>query len=322
MQVFTHKRYAVCGLLLMLAVLASGCATSRYGEQITTVNHYPQCYEPIQALRDADSDFNKTVAASTVVGVLGGALIGFLATGKAEGAAIGAAAGGVAGAGVGYAKARQERIADDNKRMASYLVDIDGDISGIDRATAAARVARDCYNKQFALAIADYKAGRITREDLTSRYSEIKNGCTEAGAILGSMIATTEDKERDYQTALQSEAKREGRPVPVVASQSAQSEDTTQAAALAKASKLKPKAKPGSSSATASAAKSPQSVASAEPKTTVKKTAAPRQGDNSLEAVAQNTQRLSESKQSAKEEQESLRKMQEEMDGTLATVLS
>jgi hypothetical protein len=43
---------------------------------------------------------------------------------------------------------------------------------------------------------------------------------------------------------------------------------------------------------------------------------------SSLEAMAAGTQRLGDSKQSAIDERESMRKMQEEMDGMLATVLS
>ena len=309
---FTQSRRILCSLLLTLGILATGCATSQYGEQITTVAYYPQCYAPIQALRDADAEFNKTVGISTGMGILGGALIGLLATGKAEGALIGAAAGGVAGAGLGYAKARQERIADDNKRMASYLVDLEGDISGVDRATAAARTARDCYNRQFRQAIDDYKAGRMPRQELTDRYTEIKNGCVEAGNILGSVIAVADDKERDYQEAVRSEAQRAGRSAPPV---------QTAAAVQPKPSDPKPVAR---------SAAAPQGKAgagkSAEPaqadKPIIQKTAAPRRGDTSLEAVAQNTQRLGESKQSAIEEQESIRKMQEEMDGTLATILS
>lgn len=329
--ILSYSRSAVCGLLA--ALLLSGCATSQYGEQITKVNYYPQCYAPINDLRTADKDFNKTVVASSAVGVISGALIGLLVTGKAEGAAVGALAGGVAGAGIGYAKAKQDRIADDNRRMASYLVDINGDIAGIDRATAAARVARDCYDKEFQRAIAEYKAGRVSREGLSSRYTEIKDGCTEAAAILGSTIAATTDKERDYQSAIQDEAQRAGRPAPVIrpAYQSVPAESP--AATTASASSASKQAKPAQSKAAQSSAAPSASATTSTPSTSaaqqkapapakITKTAAPRQGDHSLDAVAQNAQRLNEAKQSATDEREALLKMQEEMDSTLATVLS
>jgi len=322
---FARPRFILCGLLIMLASLGTGCASSKsYGEQITTVNYYPECYAPLQALRDANLEFNKTVVVSTGVGIAAGALIGLLVSRKAEGALIGAAAGGLAGAGVGYAKAKQDRIADDNKRMASYLADLEGDISGIDRVTAAARTARDCYNRQFNQAIAGYKDGRMPREELTGRYEEIKNGITEADTILGAVIADAGDKERSYQEAVQSEARRAGRPVPVVAA--AQSKPSGPEPVSKRSAAAKGKTgdgKPVAASAAGASGTAGAAGASAQSgKPIVQKTAAPRQGDHSLEAVARNTQRLGETRQSAIEEQEAIRKMQEEMNGTLATVLS
>jgi hypothetical protein len=46
------QRRVYLPLILLLAgsLLFSGC-TSRYGEQKTKVNHYPQCYEPVAQLR-------------------------------------------------------------------------------------------------------------------------------------------------------------------------------------------------------------------------------------------------------------------------------
>ncbi len=301
--------------LLVGLLFLSGCASSRYGEQITTVHYYPRCYAPINDLRQADQDFNKNVAGGAIGGALVGALVGYLATGRAEGAAIGAGAGAVVGTGVGYAKAKQERIADDNRRMASYLVDIDGDISGIDRATAAARVARDCYDQEFRQAVADYKAQRISREELTRRYQEIKDGCTEAGNILGTVIASTGEKEQQYQQAIAQEAQQANKPVPVVAAakpasaaQPAPAKTTTQTST-----------KKSSGAAATTTASSSGAVVT---KTSAKRTPPPVKGDNSLEAVAQNTQRLSESKRDAEAEQELIRQMQAEMDGTLATLTS
>ena len=298
----------VVGLLFL-----SGCASSQYGEQITTVHYYPRCYAPINDLRQADKDFNKNVAGGAVGGALIGALVGYLATGKAEGAAIGAGAGAVVGTGVGYAKAKQERIADDNRRMASYLVDIDGDISGIDRATAAARVSRDCYEREFQQAVADFKAQRISREDLTRRYQEIKDGSTEASNILGSVIASTTEKEQQYQQAISEEAQKANKPVPVVAAKADP--------APAKPSTTEPR-KASNASAKATAPSPAQSPPASVAKTSAKRTPAPKKGDTSLEAVAQNNQRLNESKRDAQDEQELIRQMQAEMDGTLATLTS
>ena len=297
-------------LCVAVSLLLSGCASSKYGPQITTVQYYPSCYAPINDLRQADSDFNKNVAGGAVGGALVGALVGFLATGNTQGTLIGAGTGAVVGTGVGYAKAKQERIADDNRRMASYLVDIDGDISGMDRATAAASVARDCYSREFNGAVADFKAKRISREELARRYQEIKDGSTEAGNILGAVIASASEKEQQYQQAIAEEAKKTNQPVPVAA---------PKATAPSPRHSGKKAATPApATTTTASTATSQHTVT----KVSAPRTPAPQKGDNSLKAVAVNTQRLNESMQDAEAEQELIRQMQAEMDGTLATLSS
>ena len=87
--------HLVC--ILVGGLLFSGC-TSRYGEQRTKVNYYPQCYEPVAQLRKDENSTGKSTAAGAAGGALLGALIGGLATGKVEGALAGAVAGGAAGA--------------------------------------------------------------------------------------------------------------------------------------------------------------------------------------------------------------------------------
>ena len=322
------SRSLFCALLSL--VLLSGCATGKYGEQITTVSYYPRCYAPIQDLRDADSSENKTVIAGGVLGALAGAIVGYAATGRAEGAVIGAGVGGVAGTGLGYAKAKQDRIADDNRRMASYLVDIDGDISGMDRATAAARVSRDCYEKEFHQAVALFKNKTISREELNRRYQEIKDGTTEAERVLGTMVASTGEREQQYQEAIADEARKTNQPVPVVrTASSASSADAVGGTPGAKSGKSSGASSKSSTAKTPETAPATTTTAAAssggttkKTSTTITKTPAPQKGDNSLQAVAQNTQRLNESKLAAEEEQAKIREMQAEMDSTLATLTS
>jgi hypothetical protein len=306
-------RHIAVGVLAGAALLVSGCADRRYGEQITTVNYYPSCYAPISELRQADTDYNQTIGVSAVVGAVSGALIGLVSTGRPQGAVVGALAGAAVGTGVGYAKAKQDRIADDNRRMASYLADINGDISGLDRATAAARIARECYDREFASAIAAYKSGRISRDELSRRYEEIRNGCEEVALILDNVIATTGDKEATYQAAIKDEASRANRPVPVVAV--AEREKPAPAAQRSPAAR---KAEPAVRD-TVNRTATPAGPAASD---TVRRTTAPRQDDHSLEAVAVNTQRLNESRQSAESEQDEVRKLTAEMSGTLADLTS
>lgn len=191
-------------LPLLIATL-SGCA-SRYGEQKTTVNYYPGCYRPIQDLRQREHEVAKGAAGGAALGALGGALIGLLASGgkwqgAVAGAAVGAAGGGMAGA--SHAKAQQER--DDNKRMAAYLENINGDISNLDITSAAARTSLQCYDQQFDLLVKDIKAKAIDRQTASRRFAEISSGREEAIAILGNAAAQARNLDQQYEEAFVNE---------------------------------------------------------------------------------------------------------------------
>ncbi|WP_428564699.1 MAG: glycine zipper domain-containing protein [Solidesulfovibrio sp. DCME] len=208
-----RRRLSFIVYLVLITFLVGGCA-SKYGKQITDVKYCPECYQPIQDLRNAEKQFNTTVAGSVVAGALLGALVGAIATGKVQGAAAGAVVGGIAGGAAGYAIAKQRQIKDDNARLASYLQDLDGDISGLDRVTAAAQVARKCYDRKFQETLAEYKEQKITRAVLDERYQEIQNGTLEASQILGTVITGASTKEAQYQEALKSEALAAKRDIP------------------------------------------------------------------------------------------------------------
>jgi outer membrane lipoprotein SlyB len=230
-----RKQKWLSALSLMLAyMMLFGCA-SKYGEQITTVKYYSECYQPIQHLRDAEKEFNNKVAGSIVAGVLLGAVAGAL-TGKPQYIIAGALAGGVVAGAAGYAKAKRDQIKDDTQRMASYLKDLDGDISGLNAVTAAASVARQCYDKQFDKAVEDFKAGRMTRAELNERHQEIRSGGVEASTILGTVVDSATKKELAYQQALQEEAGQFNRSVPdPVMSQAAKEAEAAAASAAAEA---------------------------------------------------------------------------------------
>lgn len=287
MRLFLRQQLSTVFCLAACAGLL-GCATGRYGDQITRVNYYPACYAPLHELRQADKSFNRTVAASSSFGAIIGAVIGLLASdGKPQGALVGAAAGGALGAGAGYVKAKQDRIADDNQRMASYLRDIQGDISGLDRASAAARAARDCYNREFAAAIAAYKAGKISRAELQGRYEEIRDGCTEASVILGTILDSAAQREQEYREAIAQENQRIN-SAPTVSRTSA----------------------------------SPARAKTAAPRTAASRKAVSRNSAASLDNVTRSADQLRRSQQAAEDERETLKKMQEEMDGELAAIMA
>lgn len=216
------KKYVAVFLAALLALPAlPGCA-SKYGEQKTAVNYYPACYQPIQDLRSRENDVAKGTAGGALIGALGGALVGLLASGgKWQGAVVGGATGGVAGTMVGNMYARKQQEADDNRRLASYLQDIDGDISNLDVAGAAARNSLQCYDRQFAVLIADIKAKTITREAAQQRFAEISSGREEAIALLGNAVEHGRNLNQQYEQAFASEAQQMQTPQKLAQGQAA-----------------------------------------------------------------------------------------------------
>ncbi len=199
-------------LLVVSTLLVSGCA-SQYGEQITNVKHYGQCYAPIAELRAAEKKSENTV----IGGAVGGALIGALAgaaidsNNRGRGALIGAVAGAAVGAGAGYAAAKHREIQEDKARYASYFSDMDADMQNATGVQLAANNARKCYEYQFKAAVSDYKAKRISRAEFEEKFTEVRNGLTEASNILGTATARLQEKETAYQEALNYEAEQAGK---------------------------------------------------------------------------------------------------------------
>ena len=199
-------------LLIVSTLLVSGC-NSRYGTQITNVKHYGQCYAPIAELRAAEEKTDQTVVGAAVGGAILGALAGAAIDSKnrGRGALIGAVGGAVVGAGAGYAVAKHREIQEDRARFASYFSDMDADMQNATGVQLAANNARKCYESSFKAAVADFKAKRISRAEFEEKYTETKNGLTEATTILGSAITGLQEKETAYQEALNYEAQQAGK---------------------------------------------------------------------------------------------------------------
>lgn len=199
-----RQRSLIVILMVCLASL-SGCA-SKYGEQTAIVNLYSDCYEPIQTLRSEEHRVAKTTAGGAVAGAILGAVVGGL-TGGTRGAVAGAVIGGVAGGTTGYFYSVHQQNKSENARMARYLQDLDGDISGLTIATASARKAIQCYGQKFDMRLAQYKEKAITREQLEESYTEIKSGLDEAQRILGKVLLSAQESDAQYQAALDEEEK-------------------------------------------------------------------------------------------------------------------
>ena len=197
----TGKLTALVAVLIMALLALPGCA-SKYGAPRTKVNYYPQCYQPVQQLRDDENYVAKSTAAGAVGGALLGALIGGLTTGKVEGALAGAAVGGVAGGVAGHAYGKNQQAARDRELVQAYSEQLGYEASGMARSTAAARVAQQCYDREFDQAKRDYKARRITKAQFQERYAEIRSGLQEVSYILTERYDTMAKKDAEYEQAL------------------------------------------------------------------------------------------------------------------------
>lgn len=196
--------------LLLGSLLCSACA-GKYGERRTDVRFYPDCYEPINELRKSEFSVEKSSFAGAAMGSALGAIIGLLASdGRASGALIGATAGAAVGGAVGYGAGRRSQDAADDELLADYNSRLEGDVRESRKATAAARLARQCYDRQFTVAASEYKAGRLTRTQFSRRYHEILSGMEEAAVILGRNTRDGYDVVTAYKRAINEEAGRRG----------------------------------------------------------------------------------------------------------------
>lgn len=192
-------------LIMVICALMSGCAGNQYGTQQTAVNYYPACYDPIKKLRESEDSTTQGTVAGAALGAAGGAILGFLATGKAQGAVLGGLSGGVIGGVIGNQIAKNRKIADDNRRMAAYMQDLDGSISRLDIASASARMSLQCYDQQFKLLITAIQHRRVSYVDAQKMFNEIQAGTREASALLGTWENDGSDMEQQYRAALASE---------------------------------------------------------------------------------------------------------------------
>lgn len=207
---------SVLPTLLICALALSGCG-SAYGPQITTVNYYPDCYAPIQELRQAESDFSSNMLLGTMLGALAGAAVGLASTGDGRGALIGAAGGAAAGAVGSHIYSSHQENQREADRLTRYAYAITEDMERIDSVMLAARAANRCYEQQYARLVGRYESGRISQIAFETRLEEIRNGMTEAEAILGAVSTDVISKQADYRASLEEEAQAQGRPVPQLA---------------------------------------------------------------------------------------------------------
>ncbi len=203
-------RILIVSLIFSSSVLSFGCASrdvEKYGPRIVQVDKYPECYREIGLLRQSEASVVKTSILGAVLGALAGAVIGVTA-GKKDGksAALGAIAGVLVGATAGYKIGESQKKVEDDRLRAQYVAQLDEDIQTISREVGAAKVARNCYDAQFKVALAQFKKGEIGKEEFAARYKEISDGLTEAAQILGKVGSATEIIAKEYREAVEKRA--------------------------------------------------------------------------------------------------------------------
>ncbi|KPW20254.1 TagQ [Pseudomonas cannabina] len=197
------------------AVLLTGCASSpvsRVGAT-TKVEYYPSCYEPVQHLRQTDSDTTKSVATGAALGAVGGALAGAL-TGdsdkRARNVAIGAAGGALVGGAAGYYTERQKQITDDKARIASYSTDISKSAADIDRSTAYAKASQTCYQREFSNLISGRKSNKINADEGRKRLAEIVAGLKESNDLIAAVNGRATEDLSSYTQAYEKDLQQVG----------------------------------------------------------------------------------------------------------------
>ncbi|MDR2487979.1 MAG: hypothetical protein LBD42_00490 [Desulfovibrio sp.] len=226
-------------LTLLLCLLAStGCA-GKYGTQTTNVAYYPDCYAPIEELRTSEFTVEKSTAAGAVVGGVLGGIVGLIASGgKGSGAAIGAATGAAVGGAAGYGMGKSKQSSEDASLLADYNSRLDGNIQESDKTTAAARLARQCYERQFTAAASAFKAKHLNKEQFNARYQEILAGMEEAASLLGAANKNNTQLVAAYNRALNEEADKRGLSATLVRSSARSKKSPPELAKTADGSEL------------------------------------------------------------------------------------
>ena len=157
--------------LLATTLLLPGCA-GKIGTQQTRGHYYPQCYQPIQQLREDNrredrreynevkSRVSKRKAVKNEVAIM---------------------------------RAEADRVITDYYSVIN---------SSTTRTMAATEEAARRYDQQFKQLINDYKRGAITAEERDKRYAEIRSGLQEISSILQEKYNDIADKDAEFEKAL------------------------------------------------------------------------------------------------------------------------
>lgn len=200
------------------ALFLSGCAglnaPSSNVAATTQSTYYGSCYQPVADLRSSDAALKKSVTTGAIAGGLLGAVAGAVAgdsDDRGRNALIGAAGGALVGGAAGYYSERQNQIADDRQRIASYGGDLDRASSEIDRSVSYAKAAQGCYQREFGNLRAAHKAGAgMSESEGRARLAEIVRGLEETNALLAAADGRAGENIDTYTQAYQQDLEQVG----------------------------------------------------------------------------------------------------------------
>lgn len=204
------------------SVLLAGCNTNPSSSVAATTqaNYYPACYEPVSHLRSSESAMTRSVVTGAIAGGLLGAVAGAVAgdsDDRGRNVAIGAAGGALVGGAAAYYNERQNQIADDRQRIASYAGDFSRTAGELDRSVAYASAAQSCYQREFSALRDGRKSGAISDSEGRSRLNEIVSGLQETNALLAKVDGRVGENVNTYTQAYEQDLQQVGVQRQVVA---------------------------------------------------------------------------------------------------------
>jgi|GEM_PF-3831260 len=191
---------------IVLAVFLGGCA-SKLGKQTVKTSYYRGCYQPISQLRADEDAKTRNTATGAVLGAIVGGVVGYQSKG-AKGAAVGAVAGAVVGGAASYLISDSIQKKNQAERFAAYSESLDQDIRGLQNAVAAAKLTSKCYENAYKDLDKAYKAGKVSREEMVARLTEIRDGTNDANVILANYSAAIAENQVVYRDIQRVEAKK------------------------------------------------------------------------------------------------------------------
>jgi hypothetical protein len=211
----TRKPLAMALAVVVAAVFASGCAGQKLGKQTVVVKYYPECYRPINDLREAAKKVNQATAAGAIFGAITGAAVAYAESGGNKASiAKGAIAGGLSGAGLGYLISSEVQAMDQVQRFQTYAQAMDMDLGNMKQAVAAAKITNACYDKQYKALVKNVKSGRIPPEEMSERLQEIRDGSNDAYTVLRNYSDGASQTAQTYDQVIAMERERPDRATP------------------------------------------------------------------------------------------------------------